>query len=270
MKRILCPQLPKPHRPVTLHDDEANHVVRVLRLRDGDSVEAIDGQGHSAPAILRMHGGPPRLELATAPKDSPHRAAQASARTEAPGAVVPLTLEMAVLKGDAMEWVVEKAVELGVRTLVPVVTAHTVVQLKAKGPEAFRERWQKIADQALKQCGRLERLEIALPVGLEERVRAEPRSAQSPRYWCDEAAGPGAADLPSRLASLRPGGFEEVRLLIGPEGGWSEEERQWLAPAAERIQLGPLILRAETAAIYGISQIVAALRGANLLTKTHG
>src|SRR4051812_13831011 len=106
MKRVLCPQLPKPQRPATLPDTEANHAVRVLRLRDGDSVEAIDGKGHSVPAILRIQGTIVRLELA---------AGTTAARVSQPGAVVPLTLEIAVLKGDAMEWVVEKAVELGVR-----------------------------------------------------------------------------------------------------------------------------------------------------------
>jgi 16S rRNA (uracil1498-N3)-methyltransferase len=266
MKRILCPQLPKPHRPAILQETEANHAVRVLRLRDGDSVEAIDGQGHSTPAILRVRGGPPRLELAS----GVGRAAQPSTRTEAPGSVVPLTLEMAVLKGDAMEWVVEKAVELGVRRLVPVTTAHTVVQLKTKGPEAFRERWQKIADQALKQCGRLERLMIETPATLEETITRAPSSADSPRYWCDEAAGPSAADLSDKLVELNPSSFREARLLIGPEGGWSEEERQWLSGAAHKIQLGPLILRAETAALYGVSQLVAALRGSKLLTRKDG
>jgi 16S rRNA (uracil1498-N3)-methyltransferase len=266
MKRILCPQLPKPHRPVNLPEAEANHAVRVLRLRDGDSVEAIDGQGHSVPAILRTHHGPTRLELPS----GVGLAGQSTARAEAPGSVVPLILEMAVIKGDSMEWVVEKAVELGVRTLIPVTTAHTVVQFKNKGPEAFRERWQKIADQSLKQCGRLERLMIEAPISLEELFTHTPSSEKAPRYWCDEAAGPNAPDLPQKLADLKTETFNEVHLLIGPEGGWSEAERAWLATAAEKVQLGPLVLRAETAALYGISQITAALRGPKLLTKTHG
>jgi 16S rRNA (uracil1498-N3)-methyltransferase len=263
MKRLLCPQLPKPHRPAPLSEEEANHAVRVLRLRDGDSVEAIDGQGHSAPAILRVHGGPPRLELATG-----EARVAAKPRTDAPDAVVPLTLEMAVLKGDAMEWVVEKAVELGVRRLVPVLTAHTVVQIKSKGPEAFRDRWQKIADQALKQCGRLERLQIELPASLEEIIARQPASERAPRFWCDEAAGEGVVDLHTHLSQRLS--VDEIRLLIGPEGGWSEEERGWLTPAAQRITLGPLVLRAETAAVFGISLVAAALRASNRLTKTRG
>lgn len=258
MKRVLCPQLPKPHRPATLSEDEANHAVRVLRLRDGDTVEAIDGQGHSTPAILRLHGDTARLELASG----------ASPRVEAANAIVPLVLEMAVLKGDAMEWVVEKAVELGVHALCPVLTAHTVVQIKNKGPEAFRERWQKIADQALKQCGRLERLRIEAPTDLELLIAHHPSTARVPRYWCDEASVANAPELHTKLSgSLQ---YDEVRLLIGPEGGWSEEERGWLATSSEKVQLGPLILRAETAALYGVSLLTAALRASNRLTKTHG
>jgi len=258
MKRVICPQLPKAHRPSTLSEDEANHAVRVLRLRDGDSVEAIDGQGHSTPAILRIQGGITRLELATG----------ATPRIEAANAIVPLVLEMAVLKGDAMEWVIEKAVELGVHALCPVLTAHTVVQIKNKGPEAFQERWQKIADQALKQCGRLERLRIAPPTELEQVILNHPASARVPRYWCDEASVASAPELQQKLGGALQ--YDEVRLLIGPEGGWSEEERGWLATSSEKVQLGPLILRAETAALYGVSLLTAALRASNRLTKTHG
>ena len=255
MKRVLCPQLPKPHRPVTLPETEANHLVRVLRLRDGDSVEAIDGQGHSVPAILRTNGGPTRLELATASASG----SAPAVREDAPGTVIPLALEIAILKGDAMEWVVEKAVELGVRSLHPAMTAHTVVQVKTKGPEAFRERWQKIADQALKQCGRLERMQVELPRTLAEIITQHAASATVPRYWCDEAAGPAAPELGQHLRAATP---TEVRLLIGPEGGWSEEAREWLGRSAGalRIQLGPLVLRAETAALYGMSLAASALR----------
>ena len=146
LKRILCSKIPEPHRAVELEETEATHATRVLRLKDGDRVEAMDGKGHSALATLRTRNGPPRLEYIEKTE------AQVST-----GQLVPIILEMSVLKGDAMEWVVEKAVELGVTTLVPVLTAHTVVQMDRKGPEAFQERWQKIADQALKQCGRLDR-----------------------------------------------------------------------------------------------------------------
>lgn len=254
LKRLLCPQLPKPHRPAILPESEAHHAVRVLRLRDGDTVEAMDGQGHATPAILRVQGAQVRLEFAGAP--------EGTLVTEARAATVPLALEMAIIKGDAMEWVVEKCVELGVRKLAPLVTAHTVVQVKSKGPEIFRDRWQKIADQALKQCGRLERLEVALPETIENHLVAFQPRPDLPRFWADEAVRPGLGEAPHLIQALDGARTaSEIRLLIGPEGGWSEAERGLLASAATRVGLGPLVLRAETAALLGCGLISASWSG---------
>jgi 16S rRNA (uracil1498-N3)-methyltransferase len=278
MKRVLCDRLPEPNRATPLSDAEANHLTRVLRLKDGDRVEAMDGKGHQAGVTLRTRSGAPRLEFLEKPVSSQHpdRAHQR----------VPVILEMAVLKGDAMEWVVEKAVELGISALVPVVTAHTVVQLDKKGPEAFRERWQKIADQALKQCGRLDRLEIKMPIEFQLLMT---QAGSAPRLWCDESARDHAGSLMNWLSShtqahaqtsaqsgaessgdtqasanLGAAQFSgEVRVLIGPEGGWSELERQLLSQAPDTnipVSLGPLVMRAETAAIFALSLVSAHFR----------
>lgn len=249
MKRVLCHPLPKAGKPSPLSDDEANHVLRVMRLRDGDLLEAIDGRGGSVIARVRTQGGGSRLEFDSVSGASPH-------------GVLPLELEIALLKGDAMEWVVEKAVELGVRRLVPVQTAHTVVQTKGKGPEAFRDRWQKIADQALKQCGRLELMEVALPISLPDLLASSTASAQWPRLWCDETEREKSAPLLAQAESLHASGY---RLLVGPEGGWSDKERDILYAeikqgSTHRVALGPLVLRAETACIFGVSVLAAALR----------
>ena len=253
MKRILCPNLPVPGRPVELPEAEARHATLVLRLRDGDEVEAIDGKGNATVGILRVRGGPIRLESTGAAP-----IIRGADRHE----TVPLSLELSVLKGDAMEWVVEKAVELGVRRLVPTLTSHTVVQIDRKGPEFFQQRWQKIADQALKQCGRLERMEILPPLDFEAVLLRSPHSAKKPRIWCDEAVAKDGEFLLERLRKLE--GIEEVSLLIGPEGGWSQTERERLlnpsTGAGERVSLGPLTLRAETAALFAISLAVARFR----------
>jgi 16S rRNA (uracil1498-N3)-methyltransferase len=253
MKRILCPSIPKPGHPVTLSETESEHATRVLRLRDGDLIEALDGKGGAAQVFLRVTGGPAQIEYSGE--------AQAS-RTP----IADFVLEMAILKGEAMEWVVEKSVELGVKKLTPVITDHTVVQIKQKGPEVFQQRWQKIADQALKQCGRLERLEIQLPIELETLLTTEQKT---PRLWCDEAGRETVPELlewlSRRTTSATPDspGLTSARLLIGPEGGWSHRERDLLARSSEnifRISLGPWVLRAETAAISGITLISAFLR----------
>ncbi|MCM2322777.1 MAG: 16S rRNA (uracil(1498)-N(3))-methyltransferase [Oligoflexia bacterium] len=259
MKRVLSKILPTPGQPVRLAEAEAEHAVKVLRLRDGDQLEALDGLGKAAIVTLRTRGGGAVfLELAEG-GDQPIRHEERASP--------PVVLEMAVLKGDAMEWVVEKAVELGVRSLIPTVTAHTVVQLRQKGPEAFRERWQKIADQALKQCGRLESLRIELPRTLEELLTTHPGSPGSPRLWCDEAGRDQLPYLPEWIAQHEKNFslYQSLHLLIGPEGGWSPNERELLtrsAPGTVRVGLGPWVLRAETAAIFGTSWLTGAFRRA--------
>ena len=264
-KRLLCPHLPGPNRSVPLSESEAHHATRVLRMRDGEIVEAMDGKGGSSWVVLRTRNGPARLEfrpptaLSNQPKASP---------TPHSGGL-PITLEVSILKGNAMEWLIEKAVELGAGQLIPIISDFTVVQTQHKGPALFQERWQKIADQALKQCHRLERMEIGLPTTLENHLKASASTDDLSRIWCDEASEGEAPYLLDWLAN-RPRSKEEpastdLRILIGPEGGWSPEERTFLTQEGkmgknQRIYLGPLILRAETAAIFATSLVSAFLR----------
>ena len=257
MKRVLSSQLPAKGHPTQLGADESRHVLQVLRLRNGDPIEVIDGQGHAVLARLLLRGKDAWVELDDRPELNPGPTTIDPARA----AVIPVVLELAVLKGDAMEWAIEKAVELGIQKLIPLLTAHTVVQMDRKGPEAFRERWQKIADQALKQCGRLQKLELALPIPLVEYLEAEPSHPSAPRLWFDESATHQAPDLALWLSQPRK--LTGIRLLVGPEGGWSQIEKSLLSPSTERISLGPLILRAETAALYGISLTSAYFRSRN-------
>lgn len=247
-KRLLCTQLPSKEKPSLLNETEAHHAIVVLRLRDGEPIAALDGQGHQATVILRLIEGPPRLEYS-----EPHMTASTLAR-------LPLTLEMAVIKGNAMEWCIEKAVELGVEKFFPILTDFTVIQIKEKGPGAFRERWQKIADQALKQCGRLYRMEVQLPIQLESHLQNF-QEASITRLWCDETSRSAAPYLPHALNFDRP-----LHLLIGPEGGWSPKEITLLSTHAHthRTHLGPLILRAETAALFAVS-VIASQFFANLV-----
>lgn len=246
-KRILCDKLPFSSSPAPLSESEAHHATGVLRLRDGDAVTAIDGRGSAISARFYVKGGTARLEAAPG----------AQVERARPGDVVPLVLEMAVLKGDAMEWVIEKAVELGARAVVPVLTERVVVQMDRKGPEAFCERWNRVAMQSLKQCERLERLEIRAPVALSELVRA---GAGEARIFGDERGGaPALAAVSAEVSS--GAAAREIHLMIGPEGGFSPEERELLLRARARpASLGPFILRAETAAIAGVSILVSGLR----------
>jgi len=262
-KRLLCPQLPRKGNPSILTETEAHHAIRVLRLRDGEIIEAMDGNGHKGFATLRIRGGQPRLEFIESEQEAP--SPQQVKKTS-----LPIILEMSVLKGDAMEWVVEKSVELGVQCLIPVLTDYTVVQMKSKSPDSFRERWQKIADQALKQCGRLERLEVRLPMSLEnlltERIEKKNSTHSSFRLWADETSAGSCPFILNWLNNREPSPLPpEIRILVGPEGGWSSNERLLLTQESQispiyRVDLGPQILRAETAALFAISVVSAQLR----------
>ncbi len=251
MKRLLSPHLPTPGKPVELSESEAKHATQVMRLGTGDQVELVDGQGRAIVAELAVRSKSVYVNYV---KDLTELAHQATEQ------VLPLHLELAIIKGEAMEWAIEKAVELGVQTLTPMVTAHTVVQIDRKGPEVFQERWQKIADQALKQCGRLKRMEVLLPEAL-EMVLAR-KHASSVRLWCDEASKEKAPFVVQYLSDLQKHNSDpqEIRLLIGPEGGWSVPEQKLLASSAHAISLGPLILRAETAAVFASGVVAAHLR----------
>jgi len=251
MKRLLCPALPTLSHTVELSEKEAHHAVRVLRLSDGTEIEAMDGKGQAIRAKLIVRGDHVRIEFI----------AKLDCLPKAEQQVCPVILEAAVLKSEAMQWLIEKAVELGASALVPVFTAHTVVQMKDKGPAVFQERWQKMANQALKQCGRLDAMEIELPVNLETLLSTYPGTAELPRIWCDEKSKGQAPSLLEWLSS-HPGA--SPRILIGPEGGFSELEREILlrseGAGLYRVDLGPLILRAETAALMSVSLAVASFR----------
>jgi 16S rRNA (uracil1498-N3)-methyltransferase len=246
MRRALCDLLPqKIGQMVELPEQEVRHLVSVLRLKPDDEIELLDGSGYRARAKITYRGKTAFGELVAAPETDEKLLAK------------PIHLSMAMIKGDAMEWVIEKATELGVKTLTPIETEFTVVKTRNKGSDAFQERFQKIADQALKQCGRLERMTVKMPVSFEEALLNK-----NHLIWLDESLAtdaPSDAHLSHFLAKNKPiqGGYE---LLVGPEGGFSATEKNRLLQlttsgkqAITRVHLGSLILRAETAALCGIS-----------------
>ena len=219
-----------------LTGDEAKHAAQVLRLRRGDRITVFDGRGRSAAAeILDVSKSELRLELGAA--------------ASAPGLVPEICLAQAVPKGKTMDLIVQKAVELGVHTIQPLITRHTVVQVDGDDAPRKSAKWQRVALEACKQCGQ-DLLPEVLPV----------RDFAS---WTEDSTG----DL-KIIASLLPGvrslrellrgaaSPRQVTLLVGPEGDFSAAEG---AAAMEAgflpASLGSIVLRAETAAFFGISAI---------------
>ena len=223
---------------LVLRGEEAHHCTRVMRKQVGDEIEVFNGEGHWS-----------RGEIATLSKEEVHLTTRESGLS-AP--LIPrLTLGQAIPKGKNMELVVQKAVELGVAEIVPLVTSRTVVRIEAGEGERKRAKWQRIALEACKQCGQNHLPRIAPPETLGN-------------WLADRAAG----DL-SLVASLAPDArlFREVlraasavpaavTVLVGPEGDFSPEEEQAAREAGfSPVGLGDIVLRVETAALHVVGCI---------------
>lgn len=260
MKRFLCKILPTPDKSSTLSESESRHARLVLRLEEGTEVLAMDGKGGVVPAKVKILSE--QVSLAWIPTRSDFDQQVEALRSLQ---ILPLNLWISIPKAKAMDWIVEKSVELGVTRLQPMISSHTVVKITGKPPEVFQSRWQRSADQALKQCGRLDSLTVEPPKPMDQllkKVGTRPGTI----FFSDEALGPEpTTSLDVTLHTLNPPG--PFTLVIGPEGGWSEAERRtWISLSEKypkqvlRISLGPLILRAETAALVGSALLATHLR----------
>ena len=216
---------------ITLADDEAHHLARVLRLPIGAHVYVFDGCGHEYACEISQVGKR-HAELTVLEQ-----------RTDIVESPLPLTLAVALLKGDKFDWVVQKATELGVTRIVPLLTEHSDIRHAEARAETKLQRWQRIALEALKQCGRRQLVEFVEPVSWPQFCAEE---ASDQKVTLSERGGQWLKDLPTTTAS--------ACVAVASEGGWSEAE---LALAAQHgfvpVHLGARILRAETAAITGVA-----------------
>src|ERR1700733_14755087 len=234
-RRFFVDQVRNGH--ATLNGDDARHLTRVLRVEAGQRYEISDNRDVYLAEIETAHKE--RVVFRTLEK------------LEAPAAGVRLILCAALVKFDHFEWMVEKATELGVAEIAPFDASRSDRGLD-KAAQKRLERWRRIALEASQQSRRAHLPEVRDPVGFED-VIAE--SAQY-RYALDEE--PGGVAIASAIPAQRRA-EDSVALLIGPEGGWTEEERAlFVAAGWIRVSLGPLILRAETAALAGLAVLAAA------------
>jgi 16S rRNA (uracil1498-N3)-methyltransferase len=213
---------------------ETRHLRRVLRLRPGAVVEATDGTG-------RLY----TVRLLTLGRGAASGAIEARAEParESPCAI---TLGQAVLKGDRMSWLVQKATELGVARIVPLLTARVVAR-PAAGERARQARWQRIAREAVKQCGRLVVPPVEPPRDLAALLAEAPRPDASWLLW--EGGGEPVAAV--ARATPRPA---RLLVLVGPEGGFTRAEVALAEAAGVRlVSLGPRLLRGESAGVVGVA-----------------
>jgi 16S rRNA (uracil1498-N3)-methyltransferase len=236
---LIPPGLAGRGRSVRLDATEARHVTGPLRRRPGDEVVLIDGAGVVARAVLRAA----KAEVA--------EAEIVDMRVEEPERGEGVTLAMAVVGNRAVDWAIQKAVEVGVRRVLPVVTDRT--QVKGGALSGRAEHWRRVSLQALKQSRRPWAMEVADIMPLIEVVDSE---MFGPDGVVADREGMALADLPPSAGRL---------LVVGPEGGFSTDEGRLFAERGwQRLRLGSNVLRTETAAVVGAAMLVA--RDEGLLT----
>jgi 16S rRNA (uracil1498-N3)-methyltransferase len=212
-----------------LNGPEAHHFIHVMRARAGDRVTVFDGSGFEFSAVAQRVGRA-EVELAIVERVEADR--------ELPVAVV---LGVALPKGDRQKWLVEKTVELGVARLVPLAASRAVAQPAASAMERLRRG----VVEASKQCGRNRLMEIAQPKTWPEFLDA---ARDLPCRWLAHPRTATGANVAGAMA--RGGACKSVALAVGPEGGFTDDEVASALQAGWRVvDLGPRILRVETAAI---------------------
>lgn len=206
---------------------QANYLGNVMRLGEGAELLLFDGSSGEWLARIAEAG-------------KKHMTLSVDRRTREPEAIPDVWLAFAPVKRNQTDWLVEKATELGVARLIPVMTRRTIAE------RVKLERLEAIAIEAAEQCGRTRLPAIDAPMQLAQLLEQGDRQL----YFADEGGGEPAA------STFKPGA---ATILTGPEGGFTDEERAAIrsAPNAVPISLGPRILRAETAALAALAAFMA-------------
>lgn len=249
---------------IEITGSDAHHLMHVMRAKAGDEVVVVDDSGAVARmAMVAFSETAVTLELRE----------RLAADTESP---LELTIAQCLLKADKMDFVVQKAVELGATGVVPLASTNCVVRYDAKKAAARRDRWQKIADEAAKQCGRTALLTVAPVTTMADFIATQ----QAGRVATSSSESDGAvtatddraaSDRPALifcyenetnesiktvLQSLKTRGTDKIIVVIGPEGGFTLAEAEALVGAgAHSVTLGRRILRAETAAVAALTVV---------------
>ena len=237
MPRFYCPPPLPLGGSFDLPPDAAHHAARVLRLRGGNRVEIFDGLGNECHGVIAELGGKRvvvgEITAVNADRESP----------------LPVMLAQALSSSEKMDWVIQKATELGVTEIQPLDTERSVARLSAERAAKRLEHWRQVAISACEQCGRNVLPEIHAPLDI--------------MAWLQQglAQQPPAAKfilLPQGAASLhsQPKPQGKVVLLIGAEGGFTQAESDSaLRCGFTPIRLGARVLRTETAAVAGLAAL---------------
>src|SRR4030043_454309 len=235
MPRFYVPQPQIKNEMLRIEGDEVRHIRRVLRLKAGDEIIVFDGSGKEYEGTIveeRPFSVVIRIQNIFSSKRESH---------------LEITLAQSLLKGEKMDYLIQKATELGVKEIVPFFSSRSVPLLEKSGRLKRHHRWERIAIEASKQCGRGVVPKIEPLQGYSEMLQSV--SPDSLRLILWEREGTNLKEVLGKSI-----GKKEVFFIIGPEGGFSQEEIEE-ANKAEflRVTLGRRILRAETASLCFLS-----------------
>jgi 16S rRNA (uracil1498-N3)-methyltransferase len=215
----------------------ALHALRVLRLKAGDPVTLFNGDGRQYPA---------RLAAADSRAASVHVEAMEAPARESP---LRITLIQSLARGEKMDWIIQKATELGATRILPVTSERSEVRLDGTRSEKRLDHWRSVAIAACEQCGRNVVPEIGAPGALEACLAAHPQAGVDVRWMLH----------PTGTTRLRnAGSMTDVMLAVGPEGGFGDNDLAALRQAGfDALALGPRILRTETAGLAAMAALQA-------------
>lgn len=223
---------------VSLTGENVAHIVRVLRMRAGEELTLCDGQGMDYSCVLNFVSA----DAATA------RILSRTASETEPELFV--TLYMALPKGDKMDLVVQKSTELGVSAIVPYFSARCVSKPDEKTIQKKTARWQKIAAEAAKQCGR-GRIPVVYPAILFSEAVELAKNTEMPLFLYEGERGRSIKE------ALSARSFQTASLMVGPEGGFEEAEAELASTLGlASVSIGKRILRCETAPLAGLSALM--------------
>lgn len=232
--RIHCDLTLGPGAQFALAPEAAQHVAKALRLKAGDALRVFDGRGGEYEATIQRVDRD-RVDV----KVGPFRDAGRESALE-------VGLVQGLPEADKMDWIIQKATELGVAWVQPVICERSVVRLSAERAARREAHWRRVAIAACEQCGRTRIPEIRAALGFMAWV-AQP--ASSPSWLLVPDAPPIAAHAPPSTP---------IELLVGPEGGHSERELDLIgARGCEKVSLGPRVLRTETAPVAALAAMHA-------------
>ena len=230
-------------KSVIIRGNDVNHIKNVLRMRPGEEVavsNGIDGKEYRC-GILALEEDCVRLELRFIKEDG----------VELPAKIY---LFQGLPKGDRMEYIIQKSVELGVYEIIPVAMKYCVVKLDAKKAGNKVKRWQAISESAAKQSKRSRIPEVHAVMNFKDAVEYAKLQDMILVPYENER---GMEATREALKKVKPG--QSISVFIGPEGGFSEEEIDALRQDAEVLSLGKRILRTDTAAIWAMSMLMLEL-----------